>query len=85
MRTRMPFPTLPEKLCENPECKLGADQKPRTFLPKTPWQRSCCPECRNRLNYLEVRRDKLRKELEERGGKPRPRGSSTKPEEPPTK
>jgi hypothetical protein len=78
MRTRMaPFPTLPEKTCENPECKRGADKKPIRFRPVTPWQRTCCPNCRNRLNYLEVRRDKLRAELLARGG-PKKRGRKPK-------
>lgn len=77
MRTRMPFPTLPEKVCENPECELGPEETPKRFKPRTPWQRTCCAPCRNRLNYLEVRRDKLAAELAARGG-PKRRGRRPK-------
>lgn len=77
MRTRMPFPTLPEKLCENPECELGAEKQRKQFKPRTPWQRTCCPRCRNRLNYLEVQVPKMQAEMAARGG-PRRRGRKPK-------
>ena len=77
MTTKMPFPVLPEKLCENPECDLGEGKKPLKFRPVTPWQRTCCVPCRNRLNYIEVRGPKLRAELEARGG-PKPSGRPRK-------
>ena len=101
MRTKMaPFPTMKPRVCENPECKpkaeggkhrkdctLGSAGVPNEFEPHTPWQRTCCPSCRNRLNYLEVRRPKMDAELASRGGPkkrgPKPKGP-TQDQTPPT-
>lgn len=92
MRTQMaPFPALAPRLCENPECrpkaegghhtkkvcKLVVATDPRTYQPETPWQRTCCPACRNRLNWLEVRGPKYRAEVAARGG-PKKRGRKPK-------
>lgn len=48
-----PFSTYPERTCDNPDCKKGKGGKPRVYSPKSPWQRTCCDECRNRRNYLD--------------------------------
>ena len=91
MRTKMaPFPTLQPRVCANPECKpkeeggkhrkgctIGAAGVAKEFAPRTPWQRTCCPSCRNRLNYLEVRRPAMDAELAARGG-PKRRGRPKK-------
>ena len=102
MQTRMaPFPTMKPRACENPDCKpkeeggnhrkgctIGAAGVAKEFEPRTPWQRTCCASCRNRLNYLEVRRPAMDAELAARGAEPkrrgRPKKNQTPPASPPT-
>jgi len=67
-----PFGTYPPKLCENPDCMTGPGNTRATFTPKTPWEDSCCTQCRNHVNYL--------RRKAERGPARRPPGRPKKSE-----
>lgn len=53
-----PFREYAERLCDNPDCKLGPNGTRRQFKPNTPWQDCCEPACRQHRNYLRRKAEK---------------------------